>query len=137
MKKLFLDTNIIVDLIADRKPFSKYAIKIFKHAEEKKVQIFTSSHSITTTHYLLKKHVEEKILREILSNLIEFITIVPVNNDVIKKALKSKHKDFEDAIQIISASAIENIDFIITRNLKDFRESEILALSPDEYFLRN
>jgi predicted nucleic acid-binding protein len=137
MKKLFLDTNIIVDLIADRKPFSKYAIKIFKHAEEKKVQIFTSSHSIATTHYLLKKHVEEKILREILSNLIEFITIVPVNNDVIKKALKSKHKDFEDAIQIISASAIENIDFIITRNLKDFRESEILALSPDEYFLRN
>jgi predicted nucleic acid-binding protein len=137
MKKLFLDTNIIVDLIADRKPFSKYAIEIFKHAEEKKVQIFTSSHSITTTHYLLKKHVEEKILREILSNLIEFITIVPVNNDVIKKALKSKHKDFEDAIQIISASAIENIDFIITRNLKDFRESEILALSPDEYFLRN
>ncbi len=137
MKKLFLDTNIIVDLIADRKPFSKYAIEIFKHAEEKKVQIFTSSHSIATTHYLLKKHVEEKILREILSNLIEFITIVPVNNDVIKKALKSKHKDFEDAIQIISASAIENIDFIITRNLKDFRESEILALSPDEYFLRN
>lgn len=54
MKKVFLDTNIIVDLIADRKPFSKYSIEIFKKAEEKKIKLFTSSHSIATAHYLLK-----------------------------------------------------------------------------------
>ena len=55
MKKAFLDTNIIVDLIADRKPFSKFSIEIFKKAEENKIKLFTSSHSIATTHYLLKK----------------------------------------------------------------------------------
>lgn len=55
MKKLFIDTNIIVDLIADRKPFSKYAIQLFQKAELKEIELFTSSHSIATTHYLLKK----------------------------------------------------------------------------------
>jgi predicted nucleic acid-binding protein len=56
MKRVFLDTNIIVDLIADRRPFSKYAIQIFQKAESKELELFTSSHSIATTHYLLKKY---------------------------------------------------------------------------------
>ena len=56
MKRIFLDTNIIVDLIADRKPFSKYAIQLFQKAEQNEVELFTSSHSIATTHYLLKKY---------------------------------------------------------------------------------
>ncbi|SMC52327.1 type II toxin-antitoxin system VapC family toxin [Moheibacter sediminis] len=135
MKKVFLDTNIIVDLIADRKPFSKYAIEIFQLAEENKLQIFTSSHSIATTHYLLKKYLDEKSLREVLYNLLDFITIIVVDTDIIKKGLRSNYKDFEDAIQILCASSIENINCIITRNGKDFKGSEIPVLSPDEFFL--
>ena len=54
MIRVFLDTNILVDLISDRKPFSKHEIEIFKYAEDFKVQLFTSSHSIATIHYLLK-----------------------------------------------------------------------------------
>ena len=124
MKKVFLDTNIIVDLIADRKPFSKYSIEIFKKAEEKKIKLFTSSHSIATTHYLLKKYLEEKILRDVLYNLLDYVTVIAVDTDVLKKGLRSKHKDFEDSIQILCASTIEKIDCIVTRNTKDFRESE-------------
>lgn len=136
MKKVFLDTNIIVDLIADRKPFSKYSIEIFKKSEEKKIELFTSSHSIATTHYLLKKYVEEKILREVLYNLLDYVTVISVDTDVLKKGLRSKHKDFEDSIQILCASTIEKIDCIVTRNIKDFRESKILILAPDELCLR-
>jgi predicted nucleic acid-binding protein len=136
MKKLFLDTNIIVDLIADRKPFSKYSIEIFKKAEEKKIKLFTSSHSIATTHYLLKKYLEEKILRDVLYNLLDYVTVIAVDTDVLKKGLRSKHKDFEDSIQILCASTIEKIDCIVTRNTKDFRDSEILVLTPDELCLR-
>ena len=136
MKKVFLDTNIIVDLIADRKPFSKYSIEIFKKAEEKKIKLFTSSHSIATTHYLLKKYLEEKILRDVLYNLLDYVTVIAVDTDVLKKGLRSKHKDFEDSIQILCASTIEKIDCIVTRNTKDFRESEILVLTPDELSLR-
>ena len=136
MKKIFLDTNIIVDLIADRKPFSKYSIEIFKKAEEKKIKLFTSSHSIATTHYLLKKYLEEKILRDVLYNLLDYVTVIAVDTDVLKKGLRSKHKDFEDSIQILCASTIEKIDCIVTRNTKDFRDSETLVLTPDELCLK-
>jgi predicted nucleic acid-binding protein len=132
MKKIFVDTNILVDLIADRRPFSKFAIQIFSKAEEKKIKLYTSSHTIATTHYLLKKYLDEKDLREILINILDYLNIVAIDLDVLKKGLKSKHKDFEDALQIISAYSIEKIDCIVTRNIKDFKESEIPVLSPDE-----
>ena len=106
MIKIFLDTNILVDLIADRKPFSKQAIEIFKSTEKNKAQLYTSSHSIATTHYLLKK------------------------------GLRSNHKDFEDAVQILCASSIKGINFIVTRNTKDFKTSEISILTPDEMCLK-
>jgi len=136
MKKIFVDTNILVDLIADRKPFSKYAIEIFNNAELNKIKLFTSSHSIATTHYLLKKYVEEKNLREVLFNLFDYLTVIPVDADVLKKGLRSKHKDFEDAIQIVCASSVEKIDCIVTRNIRDFRDSEIPVLPPDELCLK-
>lgn len=136
MKKVFLDTNILVDLIADRKPFSKHAIEIFRSAEEHKIQLFTSSHSIATAHYLLKKYVEEKELRNILFNLLEFLDVIPVDLDVLKKGLRSSHKDFEDAVQIFCASSIAGINYIVTRNTKDFKTSEIAVLTPDELCLK-
>lgn len=132
MKKVFVDTNIIIDLIADRKPFSKFAIDIFSKAEDNKLKLYTSTHSIATTHDLLKKYVDEKELREVLYNLLNYLNIIPVDADVIKKGLKSKHKDFEDAIQMICAYSVEKMDYIVTRNIKDFRNSEITVLSPDE-----
>ena len=135
MKKVFLDTNIIVDLISDRKPFSKYAIEIFQKAEKGEIELFTSSHSMATTHYLLKKHIGEKELREVLYNLLDFITVIAVDVDILKKGLLSNHKDFEDSIQIFCASSIENIDSIVTRNVKDFKGSEIKVLTPDELAL--
>ena len=135
MKKLFIDTNIIVDLIADRKPFSKYAIQIFQKAELKEIQLFTSSHSIATTHYLLKKYLGEKELRDVLYDLLDYLTVVAVDIDILKKGLRSNHKDFEDSIQILCASSIEKIDCIVTRNTKDFKASEIPAYNPDEVIL--
>jgi predicted nucleic acid-binding protein len=134
MKKVFLDTNIIIDLIADRKPFSKYAIQIFQKAELKEIELFTSSHSIATTHYLLKKYLAEKELRDVLYNFLDYITVVAVDVDILKKGLRSNHKDFEDSIQILCASSIEKIDCIVTRNTKDFKTSEIPAFNPDEKF---
>jgi predicted nucleic acid-binding protein len=132
MKRIFVDTNVIVDLIADRKPFSKYAIEIFNKAERKEIELFCSSHSIATTHYRLKKYVDEKSLRNILLDLLDYLSIIAIDGEVLKKGLRSKHKDFEDAIQIICASEISKIDCIVTRNLKDFRGSNIKALPPEE-----
>ena len=136
MKKVFVDTNIIVDLIADRRPFSKFAIEIFEKAGRNEIQLFTSSHSIATTHYLLKKFLEEKALRQVIYEVLDYLEIVAVDADIIKKGLKSRHKDFEDGVQILCAYTIEKLDYIVTRNIKDFKQSEIPVLSPDELLLK-
>jgi predicted nucleic acid-binding protein len=132
MKYVFVDTNILIDLLADRPPFSKFAIELFDRAEKKQVNLFTSSHSYATIHYLLKKYIDEAELRTILLSLLDFIELIPVDLDIVKKSLLSKHKDFEDAIQIFAANSLNNIDFIVTRNLKDFKDTGIVVLPPDE-----
>lgn len=118
MKYIFVDTNILVDLIADRKPFSNFAIDLFSQAEN-------------------KKYVSENALRTILLNLLDFITVIPVNVETIKKGLKSKHKDFEDSVQIMCAYTIPEIECIVTRNPKDFIGCEIPILTPDQVVLQN
>ncbi|WP_426671581.1 type II toxin-antitoxin system VapC family toxin [Mucilaginibacter sp. McL0603] len=132
MKKVFVDTNILIDLLADRPPYSKFAIELFDLAEKRKVKLYTSSHSYATSHYLLKKYFGETALREILLSLLDFIELIPVDVAIIKKSLLSKHKDFEDAIQIFAANTIANADFIVTRNIKDFKDAGVIVLPPDE-----
>lgn len=135
MKNVFLDTNILIDLIADRKPFSKYAIQIFHLSENKTIKLFASSHSIATTYYILSKHIDDSSLRKIIDGLLNYVTIVSVDNDIIKKSLHSKHKDFEDAIQILCAHSVNDVHCIITRNVRDFKHSDLLVVSPDDFCL--
>ena len=85
---------------------------------------------------MLKKYIDEKQLREIFYSLLEYVQIIAINEDVVKKGLKSKHKDFEDALQIICAYTIEKLDCIVTRNIKDFKSAEIPVLTPDELVKR-
>lgn len=132
MSNWFVDTNIIIDLISDRKPFSKPAISIFKMAEDGKIGLFTSSHSLATCHYLLKKYTDEKNLREILLKLMDYLTVISVDENILKNGLRSVHKDFEDSIQIFCAATIPDMEGIITRNIKDFKDSHIPALTPDD-----
>ncbi len=135
IKQVFVDTNILIDLLANRPPFSKFAIALFDLAERNKVNLFTSSHSFATSHYLLKKYIGEKELRALLHSLLDYIDLVPIDLPIIKKSLLSNHKDFEDAIQIFAADSIENLDFIVTRNLKDFKDAGVNVLPPDELLL--
>lgn len=135
MKNVFVDTNIIIDLLADRRPFSKFAIEIFDLAAKNKVQLFTSSHSIATTHYLLKKYIREKELREVIYSLLDYIDVISIDLSIIKKSLLSNHKDLEDAIQIFAANSIKDLDFIVTRNVKDFKNAGVAVLPPDELIL--
>jgi predicted nucleic acid-binding protein len=132
MRRVFVDTNILIDLLADRPPFSKFAIELFDLAEKNKVKLFTSSHSLATTHYLLKKYMAEKELRSVLYALLDFIDVIAIDIAIIKKSLLSNHKDFEDAIQIFAANAVKDLDFIVTRNLKDFKDAGVIVLPPDE-----
>lgn len=131
-KEIFFDTNIIIDLLTDREPFSKLAVKLFDDCLKKKIKIHVSSLSIVNVHYILKKYIDERELRKILKNLIELVNIIDLDVQIIKKSLNSKMKDFEDAVQENSAKSIKKIEWIITRNVKDFKYSELKVMTTEE-----
>ena len=132
-KNLFLDTNILVDLVTSRQPFAQDAIKIFDYCQKRKIILHCNSHSIENLHYISKKIIDEKELRLIIEDFLDVVTIIPVSETILRKSLKSSHKDFEDAIQIVSAQSIPTMDCIVTRDLKDFKNAEIKVLTPYEF----
>jgi predicted nucleic acid-binding protein len=136
MKNIFLDTNVLMDILANRQPFYKSSAEIYKLGLRKKVVLFTSSNTISTLHYLLKKFTTEENIRQSLDEVTTVLSIIPIDINIIKKSLKSNHKDFEDAIQIVSAQSINNMDCIVTRDLKDYKFAEIAVLTPDDFLYK-
>ena len=133
MKNVFIDINILVDVYANRFPFVENSLKIYNLGIKRSIRLYTSSNTITTLHYILKKSISEEKTRTAIEHLTEHIVIIPVDINIIKKSLKSNHKDFEDAIQIVSAQSINNMDCIVTRDLKDYKFAEITVLTPDDF----
>ncbi|MCZ8227996.1 PIN domain-containing protein [Flavobacterium sp.] len=133
MRNIFIDINILVDIFANREPFVHKSLSIYNLAIKRKIKLYSSSNTITTLHYILKKSISEEKTRLALEHVIEHVLIIPVDINIIKKSLKSNHKDFEDAIQITSAQSINTIECIVTRDLKDYKNAEINVLSPDEF----
>lgn len=133
MKNVFIDTNILMDIFANRQPFVHNSLKIYTLGVDKKIKLYSTSNTIITLHYLLKRLIPEEKIRMALDEITQNIEIIPIDLNIIKKSLKSNHKDFEDAIQITSAQSINSMDCIITRDLKDFKFSEINVFTPDEF----
>ncbi len=133
MHKIFVDTDVILDLLMEREPFQKAAVRIFKQIELKKIEGYTSPLVIANLHYLLSKIYDKKKSIELLSELLKIITITKIDAETIKKVFKEKRvKDLEDLIQYYSAIE-KNIDFIVTRNVKDFpKTDDIIIINPDE-----
>lgn len=107
-------------------------VALFSKAEVREVVLFSSSHSIATTYYLLKKYVDERELRQVLYDLLDYLEVVGIDQDMVRKGLKSKYKDFEDALQMMGAYSISKLDCIVTRNIKDFKGCEVPVLTPEQ-----
>ena len=132
MKIIFLDTNVIIDFLADRRPFSLTAAEIFNASLSGIVKIFVSSVSYNNIYYILRQSLSHNQTIKLLVELSEMTEIVDVTKTVIKKSLKSDFKDFEDAIQYNCALTISKIDFIVTRDSKDFKKSSLPVMNPQE-----
>ncbi len=132
MKNLFLDTNIILDLLGRRMPFYSDAAKLFSLADRKKLKLSVSSLCIADAHYILSKENSEMEVRNILRKFKVLVTVLPLDEKITDLALNSEFSDFEDGIQYYTA--IENDqDIIITRNQQDFKESKIPVLTAGEF----
>lgn len=131
-KQLFLDTNIVLDVLARREPFYTPAARLLTIADRKKIKLFTSSLSIATSFYILSKQIGNEKAKETLRKFKILFSVLSVNEKIIDLALNSDFKDFEDAIQYHCAFE-NNINIIITRNIKDFKKAQTSIMTADEF----
>lgn len=133
MKKVLIDTDVILDFFFDRKPFSDYAAIIFSLCEKKIIQGYITPVIISNSYYLLRQTASHTKVIEKLKGLFSLTNILIMDAEIISEALNSEFKDFEDALQYQAALKHGNIDSIITRNVKDFRKSKIGVLTPESF----
>ncbi|MDN3641794.1 PIN domain-containing protein [Lutimonas halocynthiae] len=132
MDALLVDTNIVLDLLAERKEFLIEAQELFTLSDKKEVKLYVSSLTFANTFYILSQNLKLSDARKILRKFKVLVEVLPMDDKIIDLSLESDFKDFEDAIQY--HTAIENdIKIIITRNLKDFKTSKIPVLTAKSY----
>jgi predicted nucleic acid-binding protein len=131
MKKITIDSNIIMDFLFKRDGHEK-AAELFKQCAEKELSGFVCAHEITTMSYFLEKAVKDKSkIRKSITGIMKRFTVIETNEKILNNALYSEVEDFEDAV-IEASSKEKNVDYIITRNIKDFKKSLVKALTPEE-----
>ena len=132
MQKVFVDTNIILDWLGNRKPFHTAAKNLFLKGESKEVEILISTISYISTEYILRKQLGKEKTRLALSAIKDISTVCHSGEKVILMAIFSGFTDFEDAFQYYTA--LENgAEFIITRDPKGFSLSDIPAINAEEF----
>ncbi len=132
--KLFLDANVVLDLILKRQPFFETIAEIITIAENKNYKLCISSVTFVTINYVACKFTDKKNVLESLKKLRIVVAVLSVSETEIDKALYSKFNDFEDAVQHYCALK-HNCNYIITRDLKDFKNSEIPVMTPTEFLV--
>jgi predicted nucleic acid-binding protein len=131
--KIFLDTDVALDHLADRQPFAEYAHRLFALAEKAEITLCLSALSFSNLYYILRKLVGHGEALALLGKLKQLVRVSAVGEAEIQSALANSFKDFEDAIQHFTAKAEGDVSAIITRNKADYAGSEIPVLSPDEF----
>lgn len=133
MNDLFIDTDVIIDFLIDRKPFSREAAIIFTLIEQKKIKGYTSSLTFSNLYYVLRKFESHHKVISKLDSISKLLNILKVDDHAIRNAIESGFPDFEDSIQYFSAVAYKKIDVIITRNIKDYKNSSLPVMTPGDY----
>lgn len=132
MRTLFLDTNVILDLLAQRSPFYDPIAKLATLADLKKLRLVATPISFTTVHYILAKYESSEIVLNKLRRFKIICEVCTVDEETIEKSLNSEFTDFEDAVQYFAAVQA-NCNVIITRNAKDFKLSALPLMTAEEY----
>lgn len=130
---VLIDTNIFIDVLQDRIPFTDNSQAVIDLVTQKKIKGAVAAHSITNLWYILRKTHSDEERRNYLLSLFEIFDVVSIDKNRLVAALEnSNFKDFEDCLQDECAYAI-NADYIITRNAKDFESSMVKAITPEEF----
>jgi predicted nucleic acid-binding protein len=137
-KKIFIDSDIILDLLAERELFYDNAARMFTLAYNKKIKLYTTAVIMANVFYVLRKLRGKEETKKRLKDLRLLVNILPINENIVDIALNSKFTDFEDALQYFTAKE-NNILAIITRNTDDYKtkEADIIVQTAEEYIKMN
>jgi predicted nucleic acid-binding protein len=129
--KILFDTNIILDVLLNRKPFEETAIRLFSAVENNIMQGYLCSTTITTLDYLLSKSIGRDNAKHAIVSLLDLFNITEVNYRTLKAAVDSDFSDFEDAVLYFSGYDA-GVDGIVTRNTNDFTAAQLPIYKPDD-----
>lgn len=129
---VLIDTDVLIDFLTDRKPFTANAKKLMQKSHEKTINAFLAAHSVTNIFYILRKHYSVADRKQRLTDLCMAVSVVEIGAELILNALANNDfDDVEDCLQSECATAI-NADYIVTRNIEDYAGSKVPAVLPEE-----
>ena len=129
---ILVDTNVVLDALLDREPHSEAAVTILDLIESKTVTGYLAGTTVTKIFCLVQKTSTDKNERKIIEDLLTLFKVAPIDEAILKASLKNEFKDYEDGV-IYEAALKVNAELIVTRNIKDFKQSKLLVLSPVEF----
>lgn len=132
MEKVFVDTDIVLDLLSYREPFYTHSAHLFSDADKGKKKIYVSSLSFSNLNYILSKQYSADQARKKLLKFKTLVTVLAVTDKVVELALSSDFKDFEDGMQYFTAIE-NNLNTLLTRNLKDYKTAEISVMTAEQF----
>jgi predicted nucleic acid-binding protein len=132
MEKVFVDTDIILDMLSERDPFYIHSATLFSAADKGAIKLFVSSLSFANLNYMLSRQYNSDQTRKKLLKFKTLVTVLAVTDKIIELALASDFKDFEDGIQYFTATE-NNVKILLTRNLKDYKTSEIPVMTAEQF----
>lgn len=133
MKRVLIDSDVVLDFFFDRQPFSEHAAAIFHLCETKIIEGNLTPVIVSNVYYVLRQTAKHELVVEKLLQLLSITEILVTNKQTLLEALHSNFSDFEDAIQNFSAEKDGSIDVILTRNLKDYKNSQLAIMTPESY----
>ncbi len=131
-KRVFIDSDIILDLLCKRQPFYEHAAAVFTLGDTAKIQLVTTSVVFANVFYILRKILGIDKAKELLRKLRILIHVIPVTEKIIDLALNSKFSDFEDGLQYFTARE-NSIGVFLTRNVKYYKEKDVIIQTPEEF----
>lgn len=134
MKRVFLDTDVLIDFLSDRQPYSHDVAALLSWTFKHKWELLVSAVSFDNMYYVMRRNgVGHASAIKALQKIHDTTTCVAVDAAIISAALESDFKDFEDGIQYFAAEQAGNVNFFITRNLKDYKKASIQVVSPQQF----
>ena len=134
--RLFLDTNLFIDILLDREPFTRNALNIYKLCENGLAEGFIAPITVNNIHYICRKAHDPSWIKSYLSEITKHLDIATMNAHTVTVANKLKMRDYEDALQYAMALQLE-CDYLITRNTKDYKNLHTIHVATPDMFLQS